>query len=185
MRRRRFDQVTSIGGLVIAIVLGVSGVLLLWGGNFAHGTVSEELTSQRIAFSAEAESLPPELQSFAGIPVVDGPTAKAYADLINVHLSGIAGGQTYSEVSEAWIAGGRTDDELAGQRMTLFMGESLRGMLLNAYAFWTIGTIAIAAAWFAFLAAAIMFVLSALGFVHMGRTSENELMFETKTPARI
>jgi hypothetical protein len=32
--------------------------------------------------------------------------------------------------------------ELADQRMTMFMGETLRGMLLNAWGWGTIGTIA-------------------------------------------
>ena len=185
MRRRKFDQVTSIGGFVIAVVLAGGGILLLWGGIFAHGTVTDELTSQKVAFSSEAQSLPPELQAYAGVPVVDGPSAQAYADLINVHLSEIAAGQTYSEVSEAWIAGGRSDEELAGQRMTLFMGETLRGMLLNAYAFWTLGTIAIVAALCAFAASAVMFVLAAMGFVHMMRTSDQTVVFQASGSSQV
>ncbi len=65
--------------------------------------------------------------------------------LIAAHVLGIADGRTYAEVSHEYLAGGGTDETLAGQRTTLLMGESLRGMLLNAYAFWTFGTIALIA----------------------------------------
>lgn len=33
-----------------------------------------------------------------------------------------------------------TDQKIAGQVATLFKGETLRGLLLNAYGWWTIGT---------------------------------------------
>lgn len=42
-----------------------------------------------------------------------GKQAKAYSDLIAVHLQGVAGGKTYSEVSGEWIAGGMKDETLA------------------------------------------------------------------------
>jgi hypothetical protein len=181
MRRRSLDLILSVTGLVVAVVLAVAGGLLLWGGNFAHTTVTAELTAQKIAFDADPAELPPELAQYAGMAVTDGPTAAAYADLIGVHVAGVADGRTYSEVSGEWIAGGRTDETLAQQRTTLFMGETLRGLLLNAYAFWTFGTIAIIAAWVMWGAAALLLVLAVLGFVHLGRTSENEAVF---TPAR-
>ena len=52
------------------------------------------------------------------------------------------------------------------------MGNALRGMLLNAYAFGTIGTIAI---WGAFVTGAgslLLFVLVGLGFRHSRRVPE-------------
>lgn len=165
MGRQKIDRIVSISGLVMAVVIAAAGALLLWGGTFAHNTVTEELTSQKIAFAADPAELPAELASYAGVAVVDGPTAQAYSDLVAVHMQGI-GGKTYSEVSGEWIAGGMKDPELAQARTTLFMGESIRGMLLNAYAFWTIGTVAIIAAWAAFAAAAVLLVLALLGFKH-------------------
>ena len=64
-----------------------------------------------------------------------GAQAKAYSDMIAVHLSKVAGGKTYSEVSDAWIASNadptKRDPALGAQRQTLFMGETLRGLLLN------------------------------------------------------
>ncbi|CAB4669634.1 unannotated protein [freshwater metagenome] len=177
MRRRSLDQILSVTGLVLAVVLAVGGVLLMWGGNFAHSTVTNELTGQKISFSADPASLPPELAQYAGMAVTDGTGAKAYSDLIGVHVAGVADGKTYSEVSEEWIAGGRTDDALAGARTTLFMGETLRGMLLNAYAFWTIGTVALVAAWVLLGLSVVMFILTIMGFAHLRRTTEADAVF--------
>jgi hypothetical protein len=185
MRRRSLDRILSITGLVVAVVLAIAGVLLMWGGNFAHTTVTNELSAQKISFSADAKTLPPDLAQYAGQQVTDGALAKAYSDLIGVHVQGIADGKTYSEVSEEWIAGGRTDETLAGARTTLFMGETLRGMLLNAYAFWTLGTIAIIGAWLAFGAALLLLVLSILGFRHLGKTPEDAAVFEPKAPVTV
>ena len=54
------------------------------------------------------------------------------------------------------------DTKLAGQVQTLFRGETLRGLLLNAYGWWTIGTYALYAA--IGLAVAALAVLVALAF---------------------
>ena len=53
----------------------------------------------------------------------------------------------------------------------MFKGETLRGLLLNAYAFGTMGMIAGIAAIAAFIAGAVMLVLSGLGLMHARRTS--------------
>ena len=57
---------------------------------------------------------------------------------------------------------------LAAQVATVFKGETLRGLLLNAYAFGTMGMIAGIAA---FAAAAVMLILSGLGLMHARRVS--------------
>jgi hypothetical protein len=180
MRRKSLDRILSITGLVMAVVLAVAGALLMWGGNFAHDTVTRELSSQAIVFDEDPASLPPAVADYAGMAVTDGPAAEAYAQVIDMHMTGMADGKTYSQVSGEWIAGGRTDADLAQLRMTLFMGETLRGLLLNAYAFWTFGTIAVIAAWAAFGASALMFVLSILGFAHLRRTTEADAVFEPR-----
>ncbi len=180
MRRRSFDRILSFTGLVVAIVLAVAGVLMIWGGTVAQNTVTDELTGQKVSFSTDAASLPSGFEQYAGVAVTNGELAKAYSDLISVHVANIAGGKTYSEVSEEWIAGGSTDDVLAGQRQTLFMGETLRGLLLNAYAFWTFGTISLIAAWVMFGAAAVLLILTILGLMHLSRTVESEAIFEPK-----
>lgn len=178
MRRRSFDKILSVTGLVLAVFLAVLGALLLWGGTFAQNKVSTELTAQKIYFSSDAATLPADLQQYAGQQVTTGPLAKAYSDLIGVHLNSVAGGKTYSEVSEEWIAGGMKDEKLAQERTTLFMGETLRGLLLNAYGYSVFGTIAIIGAWVSFAGALLLLILAILGFVHLGRTPETAAVFE-------
>ena len=55
-----------------------------------------------------------------------------------------------------------TDTKMAGQVATLFKGETLRGLLLNAYGWWTIGTYALYAAIGLAAAAGAVFVAFAL-----------------------
>jgi hypothetical protein len=57
----------------------------------------------------------------------------------------------------------------------MFKGETLRGLLLNAYAFGTMATIALIAAIAAFIAAGFMLVLSALGMVHIRRSKTHAI----------
>jgi hypothetical protein len=107
------------------------------------------------------------------------------------HLQEVADGQTYSQVSGKFLTMKPTDPNYAtvsGQRQTLFMGETLRGLLLNAYAFWKMGQIAIWAAISSFIAAGVMLLLSALGYWHSRRTSpEAEVLpkLGARTPAPV
>jgi hypothetical protein len=172
MRRRTFDILMSTGGLVLAIVLVVAGVLAFVGYNFANKNVTEQLTAQKITFPAKGNAqlanpeIGPYLSKYAGQQVKTGAQAEAFANhYIAVHLKETAGGKTYSEVS-ALSRANPTDATLKAQVDTLFRGETLRGLLLNAYAFWKVGQIALIASIVAWAAAAAMFVLSMLGFWH-------------------
>ena len=120
------------------------------------------------------------LEKYAGQPLTTGPQAKAYANhYILVHMNEASKGQTYSEVSGQYIqqcsdpkaAATQACQDLGGLRQTLFMGNTLRGLLLYGYAFATIGTIAGYAAIAAFAGAAILLVLVGLGFWHSRRAS--------------
>jgi hypothetical protein len=71
--------------------------------------------------------------------------------------------------------------KLAAQADTVFKGETLRGLLLNAYAFGTMGTIAGIAAIAAFIAAAVMLVLGGLGLIHARRTSPDTDILTSRT----
>jgi hypothetical protein len=53
----------------------------------------------------------------------------------------------------------------------VFKGTTLRSMLLNAYAFWQMGQIALWGAIVSFIAAGLMLILSVLGFAHARLTS--------------
>lgn len=115
-----------------------------WAYSYSTQMVRDELTAQKIFFPAKGSpALPaseyPGLQQYAGQQVDDGVKAKAYAnEYIGNHLKKIADGKTYAEVSSEAMKNPK-DEKLAGQKQQLFMGETLRGLLLNAYAFWTIG----------------------------------------------
>ncbi len=195
MKRRTFDRIVSMVGFGLSIFLFVAAALLNWGYSFANKSVEDQLAAQKIMFPAADSpslmALPDEdkavIEKYAGEQLVTGKQAQAYADhYMAVHVRNIAGGKTYSEISsEALAAQGAAaanpkDAALAakasalmGQRTTLFMGETLKGLLGNAYAFWQLGQIAMYSAYAAVLGGILMLILSILGFMHLRRTSED------------
>ena len=196
VKRRTIDAVLIGFGVVATAVFGVAGGLLSWGTNFSSDYVHKELSSQNISFPS-ADKLTTEgrtdLLKYAGNRLDTGAEAQAYASYINGHLQGIADGATYADLGTpeaaakadvtAAVAAGKPQaqidtlqakaDGITGQRNTLFKGETLRGLLLSAYAWGTVGTIAGYAAIGAFVAAAVMAVLVGLGVVHHRRTVKN------------
>lgn len=177
MRRKTFDVLASVAGLVLAIVLAVGGGLMLWGHNFVDNQVSSQLAAQKIVFPAtsnpEFKALPPAdaaaMGQYAGQAMTTGAQAQVYADnFIAFHLSKMGG--TYSQLSAASLAQ-PNNAKLAALVNTVFKGTTLRGMLLNAYAFWQMGVIALWGAIVAFISAGLLLILSILGFVHAGRVS--------------
>ncbi|HEX8781053.1 MAG TPA: hypothetical protein VF728_07805 [Nocardioides sp.] len=180
MRRRTLDALLTTGGLIVATVLLVAGGLLSWANNFVDDNVQTQLAAQNIYFpdkgseQLEDPAVKPYLEKYAGQQLLTGEQAKAYADhYIKVHLDASTGGKTYSELST--ISRANPDDEKAAGLVQLaFRGETLRGLLLNAYAFGTMGKIAMYAAWASFAGAAAMFVLSLLGFRHLRRVPVDE-----------
>jgi hypothetical protein len=101
-------------------------------------------------------------------------------------MNAAGGGKTYEEVSGEYIA--LTDEQKAspegqqlGQlRQTLFMGNTLRGELLTAYAFGKMGAIAGYAAIGAFIGGALMFLLGMVGLVHAKRARESAAVAAAK-----
>ena len=109
-----------------------------------------------------------------------GPEAKAFADhYILAHMNEASGGQTYEEVSGQFLAlsdqaKASQDGQALGQlRQTLFMGNTLRGLLLYGYAFATVGTIAGIAAIGSFVGAAVLLLLVGLGLWHARRAEQS------------
>lgn len=156
--------------LLLAIVLLLVGLKANSLGNFAHDNVRLNLEEQKIFFPKEADlaadERSPDVVKNAGKQVLTGPQAEAYAnDFIAVHLSHIADGKTYSEVSAAAQAD-PTDTKLAGQAQTLFRGETLRGLLLEAFAFGKMGDEASDIAPLLFGGAALLALLGIGGLVH-------------------
>ena len=180
MRRRTLDALLTTGGLIVAAVLLVVGGLMTWASTFVDNEVHSQLAAQHITFPAKGSEqlndpkVKPYLEEYAGQQLTTGAQAKAYADhYIKVHLDASTGGKTYSELSAASRA--NPDDPKAKALVDLaFKGETLRGLLLNAYAFGTMGKIAMYAAWASFIGAAAMLLLSALGFRHLRHVTEEE-----------
>ena len=176
MRRKTFDALMTTGGLLIAVILVIAGVLLMWAHNFTDNQVHAQLASQQIFFPAKgsaALNADPEIKKYvtpyAGQQLVNGQQAQVYADhFIQVHLNQMPYNGVYAKVSAASNAN-PNDQKLAAEVNTVFRGTSLRGMLLNAYAFWKMGQIALVAAITSFVGAGIMLLLSALGFWHLRR----------------
>jgi hypothetical protein len=176
MRRRTFDILVATAGLFLAVTLIASGALLTWAHDFVGNEVHTQLAAQKIFFppSNSPAIKAPEfaaMHQYAGQQLTTGAQAETYADhFIANHLKVIGGGKTYAQISAESLAS-PTNTKLADTAATLFKGETLRGLLLNAYAFATMGMIAGIAAIAAFIAAAVMLVLGGLGLMHARRTS--------------
>jgi hypothetical protein len=131
---------SSIAGILLAlaaVALFIAGPIMIYQGFHGQTQIRQQLTAQKIVFpAAGSEGLPANLQSYGGVTVTTGPQAKAYSDMVEVHVLAATGGKTYSQVSGEWIAGGMKDATLGQQRQTAFMGESLRASLLSAYQAW-------------------------------------------------
>lgn len=188
VQRRLLDSVVSWVGVILTGALLVAGALTFWGYNFTNSQVHSELKSQQIFFPAKGSTalaspeIGPFLNKYAGQQLLTGAQAKAYADhFIAVHLQEAAGGQTYAQISTQASAN-PTDTKLAGLKTTLFQGETLRGLLLNAYAFWFIGQLALLGSIVAFALAAIAGVLTALGFRHAHKVSPLETVLAPAVP---
>ena len=152
-------------------------------------------TQEAIDAQVEGGSLSEEdadaLAAYAGETLDNGPAAKAYADhYIMAHMN--ASGRelsgepvTYEQASatgrEMMAAVAENPDATEEQqaeaqawmdlRESLFMGNTLRGLLLYGYAFATIGTIAGFAAIAAFAGAAVLLALSVMGMRHARRAA--------------
>jgi hypothetical protein len=165
---------------VMVLVFAFCAGFLYWGSGFVNGMIHDQLAAQQIYFpakdSAAIKALPAAdaaaVQSYAGQQLMTGDQAKVYADsFIGVHLKAVAGGKTYSQVSAAAQANPQ-DPKLAGQVQTLFRGETLRGLLLNAWGWSQVGMYALYAAMGLTAAALVVFLALVFELVAMTRTAQ-------------
>ncbi len=192
MRRKTFDALATIAGLVLAVVLAVAGGLMLWGHNFVNDQVHTQLAAQKIVFpaagSASLKALPAAdrtaMTQYAGQQLTTGAQAKVWADnYIAVHLREIGAGKTYSQLSGQYMALTPAQQQsakgvaLEGQIQTVFRGETLRGLLLNAYAFGEMASILFIGSIVAFAGAGLLLIFSILGVAHLRRTPAEAEMF--------
>ncbi|MFT4108915.1 hypothetical protein [Propionicimonas sp.] len=189
MKRSALDRLVSWMGLALAAVMLIAGGLLVFASSFVNAQVADQLSAQKItmptsdSYSSLSQADQDALAPFAGQPLTNGAQAKAFADhYIQAHMNAASGGKTYEEVSGEYTAMSKDtnadQDELAklgALRQTLFMGNTLRSMLLTAYAFGTMATVALIAAVVAFVGAVVLAVLAILGLRH-ARTAEGEAL---------
>jgi len=189
MRRKTFDMILTAGGAVLVVVLLAAGALGLWAYSFANSNVHDQLAEQKITFPPAAAfahpkvgteitpSMIPSVSQYAGQQLLTGAQAEVYADdFIAVHLQEIGQGQTYAQLSGKAMAlpkGSAAYTAAEAQVQTVFQGTTLRGLLLEAYSFWTFGQIALVAAIISFVLCGVMLVLSVLGFMHWRRVAED------------
>jgi hypothetical protein len=207
MKRRTLDFLFSVGGIAMAGLLLVLGVVMTSNANFSKNYVHDQLAQQHITFKTADALTDEEKQSaclvkFAGQPLTTGAQAECYAnDFIGLHVKSIAGGQTYADLgapqadltSKVKAATAANDPALPGlqaqlatitaQRTSLFQGETLRGLLLTSFGFSVFGVKGQQVATVAFIVAALLALLSMAGFVHALRTSKDEA-FAAPQPVR-
>jgi hypothetical protein len=193
---------------VMVVVLAAGAIFAFSLGTFTTNQIKDELTSQQIFFpgkdtvkaggALDPAEFPQEIRDQAGNQVTDGNQARIYAnDFIGKHLAGIANGLTYASMGDkinavkAQQAALAKDDPnyttlgtqittLNAQRDTLFKGETLRGNLLNAYGWWTVGTYTTFASYGLMLVALV--VLGALVFeVVAARRTEKVIVMQKKS----
>ena len=193
MNRKSFDKIASVIGLLLAGFLIVIGGILQYGGNFATDQVATQLKPQAITIPAENgdPKVSAEVKKFFadnGEKVMTtGKQAQMYADhYIGFHMAEMP---TYAAASSAnraaagALAADPTNPELqaaakqaSGTVETVFKGETLRGMLLNAYAFGTLGQIAMVASYVSFAGGLIFLILALLGFAHLRRADTDSII---------
>ena len=180
---RRNSHLTAIAGFALAAILLAAGGMLLWGSAYVHNTVQGQLSAQQIFFPPKAAfahpkagteitpSMIPSVSQYAGQQLVTGQQAQSYADnFIAVHITNMTGGQTYAQLSAASLA--QPDNtKLAGEVATVFKGETLRSILLNAYGWWKVSQITYIAALAAFGLGGLTLLASVFGLT-IGRKDE-------------
>lgn len=194
MNRRVFDKLVSIGGALIVLVLVVAGSLLMVGYAFANNNVHTQLAQQHITFPSAAafahpngteitKAMTPTVSQYAGQQLTTGSQAQVYAnDFIAVHLSEMPYGGNYAAISAASMQH-PANAKLAALVQTSFRGTTLRGLLLEAYAFSVFATIALWGAITCFALAVLMGLLVLFGVLHARRTDEATEIFAPHEPA--
>jgi hypothetical protein len=158
MKRRTLDVLFSAGGLALAALLLVLGLVMTSNAAFAKDYVKDQLGQQKITFKTADTLTDEEKQSaclvkYAGQPLTTGKQAECYAnDFIGLHVKTTAKGLTYAELgtpqsdlrAQVTAAQKASDPalpelqkqltDITAQRETVFKGETLRGLLLTSSA---------------------------------------------------
>lgn len=190
MKRRTLDILFSIGGVGLAALLLVIGLVMSSNADFSKKYVTDQLKEQKITFKqasalTDEERKAPCLVEFAGRELTTGKQAECYAnEFIGLHVKTSGKGLTYAEIGDAQtalraqIAAAQSNGDpgvadvqkqladLTTQRESVFKGETLRGILLTSYGFSELGNKADQAATVIYLGVILLVALSVAGFVH-------------------
>jgi hypothetical protein len=189
MRRNSSRTLIGATSAALAAVLLIAGGLLLWGSAYVHNTVQGQLAAQQITFppasafahpKAGTEITPnmiPSVSQYAGQQLLTGQQAEAYADhFIAQHITDMSGGKTYSQLSAASQAQ-PANTQLAGLVNTVFKGETLRSMLLNAYGWWKVSQITYIISLAMFGLGTVSFLAGIFGFARIRRERPGAVVF--------
>lgn len=145
MMKRVFGAIATVLGCAL-ILLGIGALI---GNSWAESQVKHQLAQERITMpddkgiaGIEDQGCKDQLNQYKGQELTDGDQAKVFADCyILQHMMKSSNGKTYEEVSGEFMKD-KSNKELGDLRQSLFMGDTLRGLLLSAYAWWTFAQIA-------------------------------------------
>jgi ribosomal protein L29 len=198
VKRKTLDILFSIGGVGLAALLLVIGVVMSSNANFSKKYVTDQLTQEKITFKTadtltDEERQAPCLVAYAGQALTTGKQAECYAnEFIGLHVKTSGNNRTYAEIGDvqtdlrAQIAAGQKNNDPAvadlqkqladvtTQRETVFKGETLRGILLTSYGFSVLGDKAAQASTAIYLGVLLLVGLSIAGFAHALITPKNE-----------
>ena len=131
-------QYAGIAASVVLIAFGIGAVVI---GLNGRDRVATELGREQIVGTPDS-TIPNQL-------VNTGGEAQAFAKVMRKHTLEATGGKTYAQLSAASLA--QPDNtKLAGEVATVFKGETLRSMLLNAFGWWKVSQITFIASLVAF-----------------------------------
>jgi hypothetical protein len=205
VKRRTLDILFSIGGVGLAGLLLIIGVVMSSNANFSHKYVTDQLSEQKITFKTvetltDEERQAPCLVKYAGQLLTTGKQAECYANsFIGHHVDTTGKGKTYAELGDvqtdlkAQIATAQKNNDPAladlqkqltdvnTTRETVFKGETLRGILLTSYGFSELGNKADQAANVIYLGVILLVALSIAGFVHAFVTPRSEAFAAPET----
>jgi hypothetical protein len=183
MRRTTFYKLLGWTGTSLGVLLLVAGGFLLWGSTYVHNTVQSQLAAQQISFPPAAAfahpvvgteitpNMIPSVSQYAGEQMLTGQQAEAYADhFIAQHIANMGGGKTYSQLSAESVAQ-PNNTKLTATVNTVFKGETLRSMLLNAYGWWKISQITYIISLFALSLGGLAFLGGLFGFAKTRRVN--------------
>jgi hypothetical protein len=197
MRRNTSNKRLGVAGFALGVILLAVGGLLLWGSAYIHNTVTSQLSAQKVYFPPApafahpkvgteiTPSMIPSVSQYAGQQLLTGQQAEAYADhFIAVHLQEIGGGKTYAQLSAASMAQ-PTNTALAAQVQTVFRGDTLRSMLLNAFGWWKVSQITYIISLITFGLGTVALLAGSLGLAWSGFGRPEAVVIEHAAPEAV